>query len=232
MEYLDFKSIISVKNLAIQFEKQIINNEIGYVYYLYSYDGPIKYECAVSSSDDITDFENNYKENSNKAIDVRDVGTGLLKVRPRDVEGILALVFVYFKTGDITSLDSSNNPDFSISIHTSTGLSKTSTYIDYNPKFGYYITGGIFKPIEQIPVSNFIIINFIFSPDLPPIYGGNWYFINNKRVYTNNDTLDITVPSKYVKYYPEFPSANKLRLQVVHDTILSIECEFTLKLFI
>lgn len=78
LSWSDFKTICNIKLLSIQM------NEKDVVYYLTAYDGPILYRCDLlkenPASSDQTDFETNYKSNTNKPVKPKDsLGNEIVK---------------------------------------------------------------------------------------------------------------------------------------------------------
>lgn len=229
LKYADFISIITSKNLYHQHVYDIAEDESFKHYELFAIDGNIEYSCNLYSnteSNEILDYEANWRLTANKTIDLRDSFTGVPKYRPRPVEGTMAVVSIYCNLGMSETLDPNGNLDFR-AITTTPG----KTEIRFKPSYGYYITGGHLKLRSDL-TTPFIKANFIFAPDFPSAYGGNWCFINNLKVDNIVREFDVDVPSKYIKYYVEAPAASELCLQIFHDVNEHVEIEMRICIYI
>jgi len=68
--WTDFKAIVDSKGLNIQFE-ETESSVKGTMYFLIGIDSTITYNCNINDTDnasDITDFEDNYKNDSNQSL--------------------------------------------------------------------------------------------------------------------------------------------------------------------
>jgi len=226
LEYSVFKSQVLTKDLRWQY--------IEYppppykTYLIYAYDASFYYECLTDQPEEVADFETNYKETANKPILMVEKETGLQRVRNRDVEGTLAQSFVYVTTGDEESLDSSEYYTVSTSTGTSTGVTK----VLFSPILGYYITGGGLKLLGNLTERNYIKVGVTFAPNFPQAYGGNWKFVINKKFTNDFREFEAVVPSKYVKYYPSFPTASEVEFSIEHHIDERVELELHLKTYI
>jgi hypothetical protein len=183
------------------------------------------YECDIQDPDTILDFESKYKATSNLPIIPTESETGIPKFKPRPVEGTMAVVSVYTKLGMPETLDCNGNPSYRVLY--SNGI----TEIRFKPTFGYYITGGYLK-LRSTLSTPFVKCQFIFAPDFPPIYGGNWCFINNLKLDNITPEFKADVPPKYVKYYSTTPTANELSLRITHDPTEHAEIEMRMDIYI
>ena len=209
MKYSDFKGVVSSRGLwgIVQFEEYEID---GIKYYtLEVQDGFKRFACDITGEDAIN-FEMYYKNMCNKAIEKREPETGVVKIKPRPVEGTLDLRFIYFKLGDNSSF---YFEDFEQLVFVSGA--KVISKVRFKPKFSYYIEGGGVKVLSG-NIESFIEASFILAPDLPRSVGGNVLFVRNKRLFGVGDSFSVEAPPKYVKYYPELELANILELQVEH----------------
>ncbi len=224
--YSDFISIVNSKGILLQYDQVEIASPVGYKYYLFAFDGSIKYQSTIYLQTEITDFETNYKSLSNKPLDIRESGTGITKVKPRPVEGTMAVVSVYCQLGNPETLDPAGNPHYRV-ITTTPGV----TEIRFKPNYGYYITGGYLKLRSDLNTS-FVKCNFIFAPDFPPEYGGGWSFINNLKLDNSTREFKADVPPKYIKYYVGIDIASELSLKIFHDVNEHAEIEMRMDIYI
>jgi hypothetical protein len=227
MDYNNFIQICTSRYLRIQYSTYYSgqNNET-LCYYLFAYEGNHMYECDIQDPDSISDFETKYKATSNQPIVPVESETGIPKVKPRPVEGTMAVVSIYCNLGQSETLDPAGNPHYRV-IFTSTGI----TEIRFKPNYGYYITGGYLKLRGEL-TTPFIKCQFIFAPDFPSAYGGNWCFINNLKLDNITKEFKADVPPKYVKYYSSAPIASELCLRITHDPNEHAEIEMRMDIYI
>jgi len=62
--WTELKSLYGIKNFALQYEYMTNPNR----YFIFAEEGNFIYTCLITDSSDITDFENNYKDDCNKPI--------------------------------------------------------------------------------------------------------------------------------------------------------------------
>lgn len=224
LSYNDFLSICTSKNLLMQYQQFDGSDK---VYNLFAYDGQTKFECSINDADhltEVTDFETNYKSNANKPIDQRESETGLVKTKPRPVEGTLQTYIVYFTTSDINSLDAGNHQNYwSISYDSNNGITK----IKVSPTYSYYIDGGYLK-ILQTPPTIKPKASMYLAPNTPY----QWEFVGNKKFNYEYDFFLLEVPPKYVKYYEAVPSLNVAELQITHNPGDQINFEYYIKIYV
>lgn len=231
LEYDDFISICTSKNLLMQYNfRQETENSDKY-YELLAFDHDIRYECHINSIDTSTgliDFENNYKSSCNTKISQRlrfEYSSQRQDVRIRQVDGDLKRTFIYFTTTSTGSFDDGDEPGYSMSCPDS-----THTYVDFMPGYDYALTGGYLRilttPTEPIKVS------FIIAPDIPYAWGGSWPIIKNKKLIVAGDSYTERVDSKFFSYHEDLPIDQKTRLEIIHAAGESVEIEFCLDVFI
>lgn len=69
--YTDFITLATAKKLNIQYDQQSYTNTKGYCYYLFAFDGIIRYESIACLDTDVDDFELNHKATGNKPLEVK-----------------------------------------------------------------------------------------------------------------------------------------------------------------
>ena len=230
-DYDKFISICTEKGLLIQSNFRQETPGSDKYYELVAIDGNIRYECHLNSIDTSTglaDFEANYLSTANRPLDIRETETGIIKTKPRPVEGTLTLAFIYFTTGEEASLDYGEEiEDEGFAIDTSTGI----TMVTFTPTFSYYIDGGGVTVVGSSTGMSTIEASFIMAPNIPAEYGGSWKFIKHKRLWKVGQSFTLDVPPKYVKYYEANPYANELRLEIIHEEDAKIALELSLRTY-
>lgn len=242
LTYSDFIDLcITEKGLLLQHHLSQETENSDKYYKIFSYDENSYYECLIDTTTstgqiNVTDYETNYVGNSNKPLQPRESETGLVKTKPRPVEGTLKLGFIYFTTGDLDSLDFGDNEGENWEIFTSTGTTQLGastgiTWLIASPAYGYYIDGGGLQLLSTSTGSFLPHVNFILAPNIPSAYGGSWKFVKNKKMLWYQEKFELEVPPKYVKYYPANPYANQVKLEVLHDKDARINFELWIKIY-
>lgn len=224
MTYQQFISYASSKNL-LQYIQWIYDEGTGSPrYFLTLWDGGRVEEVTVTETADISDFETKYKNSSNLKIFPIEGATGWLKTRPRKLGGDVQLNFIYFTTCVPESLDSGDNTEYTMAV----SEDATTTVIDFNPSHSYEVSGGGVCIIGY-PAQKTFKMRFIAAPDIPAEYGGSFVFVNNKKFTGELDKFVLSdVDAKLFRYHESTPTANKLRLEIVHDANERADFEFYL----
>jgi len=228
MKYDDFISICTSKLLLIQYEL----NQVGIDkdYSLYAYDENIKYKCNINNVHNVTDvadFEDNYKDISNKPVKKVDDYSRIPIFRPLQVDANIALNYLYFTTGNTNSFDTGGN-----TLWTMSTPNTTTTKLRFAPNFVYYLEGGYLK-MESEPTAP-MKVDVILAPDVSQENGGSWPFIKNKKLCGTTCSLDVSVnvSPKHIEYYPELPGLSFIDIIITHAENESVDFEALLLVYI
>lgn len=225
VDWTTIKSFITSRSISIQYI------ELDSIYYLVAIDGAFKLECqlAKNGSEDLLDFEENFKFNGNKKLELKDSdGSNLQRLKVTASGWSLHYHGLQIKTSDLNGVTNKdhNNNDYGFTtiklydsedslITNGSTLGCVKTVVDWEPTFDYDIIGGdIFMasaPIEDI------IVSVVGIPDVPAIYGGSKAFMtgfNLKYVSPLGIHLDGKTP-KSTKYDP-VNHTNKIRFIFHH----------------
>jgi len=252
LSYEDFITKCESQHLPIQYK--VLTDDVDDVdraYYLYTYDGNEKYFCNINmidSSTGVLDFDENYilTGKANQPLAPREFSTGIIKFKPRPVEGKLFVNHLYFTTG-LSECDAGIYTHY-WTITTSTGFpdidntvfsSETSTGItiaSFIPDFDYYIDGGYccLNLSDIVTTTGTLILQMYLAPAIPREYGGSVMFVGNKRFKRWNGGIykfELVTSPAFVRYYPGVPS-NEIRITVLHDVIERVELEIGLRLYL
>ena len=213
--YSEFIAICLSKAMLMQSDRQTMETSLGYGYYLFAFDSNIKYHCILFLENDILDYEAKYLSISNKPLDMREAGTGILKVKPRLVEGTLYYMFTYFQLNN-TVIDCNTDTDWRVIVADIPNTNLAMTKIILSPKYNYYIAGGYITSLNDI-IDKSIMLQVIGAPSIPSAYGGNMMMVNNKKFLIPNEKVVVSAPPKYMKYYQANPAANELEYRFTHS---------------
>lgn len=221
--YSEFMNIIGYKNIGHLLQYKTIKDG----YKIWAYDDSQYFYCKINTIDntnDIIDFEENFKDDANKKLLSKESATNWLKVRSRKASGDIYLNWIYFTTGDENSFDNGGDGDYTIL------ATSTKTIIDFNPSYDYELEGGMIRTIGDI-TSNSIKASLVFAPDIPKEMGGSECPINNVKFDNEKKYYEMRTDVKLIKYRSDVPIANKARLELTHSVEDSINFEFCLYIF-
>lgn len=234
------KSIQGVKAELIQFVDKItyydiwvnVNNE--------------KVSCIIKKRNprrkDQIDFEDNYKDNTNKSLtSVDSEGSKLSRTKITKTGWSFHMNGVQFVTSTLDSVynkdDKGNDlgfatmtlyddQDVEITNQATADTSCVKTVIDWEPSFDYEIIGGSIKMAQQ--TTEDVYMYCIGVPDIPAQLGGSKEFIccvNMKFIDSHASLKADGRTSKTLKYDPVYHT-NKMRLIITHNP--GIKCDLLL----
>lgn len=184
MSWTDFKSICNSKSLLMQIEA-----ETG-AYYLAAYDGPQKYATSIMKEDpanaDQTDFETNYKSNTNKKLEPIDEDSATI-VRPKAAKAGWKAQFHSLRistattSGIVSKKRDGSNTGFTTYVMKDVNGATTAveagcveTVITWEPDHDMELVGG--QLLQSGPPSTSIMLWVTAAAHIPAAYGGSVAF--------------------------------------------------------
>ena len=105
---------------------------------------------------------------------------------------------------------------------------ETQTII--SPNFNYDIDGGGFSVIGTKP-TNDMFMYCVMAPYIPEVYGGDFAYIDGKKITMDNQDYHIITDPKYIIYNASMPTASQILVLIKHNIADTIEIEVRLRLY-
>ena len=253
VNWSDFKGLIASPNLTTKLV------ETGPAYYLWAFDGPMFIQTMIDrtgvSSDDLTDFETNYKATINQTIDPRDTdGVALSRVKQTTLgwtiqdhsfefqlgtAGVFsqrynAVNFIYtvqrfyeLVAGVETLIVGANATDPSY-----LAANCVNTTVEWEPTHDYDIIGGEVRCSDTVTTN--VRLWAVAVPDVPAVAGGskellaggrNLKFISPKEAVVLDGRTTKRLP------YNATYHTNKLRFIFRHDVGIAVPIAVALQFY-
>lgn len=242
-----FKNFVDERSLSVQWID--LNNR----YWMKAFDEAFVLECDLakdpSDTDELDDFETNYKSDGNRKLGSPKDSDGSLMQRTKitTTGWHYQLHGIEFSTSQLDSVVSNKSDGTSFGFSTikcydvdgielttqeTCNTSAVHTVIDWEPTHDYEIIGGILKQ-KTIPASD-VRLWVVGVPDIPAIYGGSKPFVTNINLSYIGLEDGVRVDGRSPKYmaYSASYHTNKLRLIFKHVAGLEHPMHMIFEMFI
>jgi hypothetical protein len=224
LNWVDLKLFATTRSVGMHFH-------VDQDHYVIScYDGPLSVYCRIpiDGNEEQTDFETNFKNNSNKKIEIKDVNNRPLQRLAVATEGWTFLVLglsIKTSTIDGASIKDITNVNMNCvtyRMYDSNGVSTvdsslcSKTEVDVVLPYDIEIIGGVLNQKER-PVDS-VYYNVVAVPDIPYNYGGTRALVQGVDLsfVSPNEGLEADGRvAKYLKYNASLHT-NKFRITLFH----------------